>query len=67
MIKCVDKGKWTCIGRSGKPKQAFSNDTKAIERAKEINNKNKDGLTKLVAYKCTNCFQYHLLTVNKNK
>ena len=67
MIKCTDKGVWTCIGRNGKPKKAFASDKLAIQSAKTINEKDpKDG-TKLVAYKCTNCNQYHLLTVNKKK
>lgn len=65
MIKCTDKGIWTCIGRNGTPKKSFPSDKLAIQAAKTINEKNPKDDTKLVAYKCTNCNQYHLLTVKK--
>ena len=63
MIKCVDKGIWTCISRNGVPKKSYPDDVSAINSAKLINGKNKGGKTKLVAYKCTHCSKYHLLTV----
>ena len=65
MIKCHDKGKWTCIGRNGKPKKSFPTDNAAISAAKLSNNFDANPNTKLVAYKCTHCNQYHLLTVTK--
>jgi hypothetical protein len=65
MIKCKDKGIWTCIGRSGKPKRQFDTSDSAIHAAKIINLKDSKKDTKLVAYKCTNCHKYHLLTVLK--
>ncbi len=67
MIKCHHKGIWTCIGRSGVPKKSFSSDKMAIYAAKKINEKDPKDTTKLVAYKCTQCQQYHLLTVSKKK
>jgi hypothetical protein len=65
MIKCFDKGRWTCIGRNGLPKKSFTNDESAISAAKLINNKEPDSPTKLVAYKCSHCQNYHLLTVKR--
>lgn len=65
MIKCVDKGIWTCIGRNNIPKKKFVTDNDAIKAAKLINEKYKQEHKKLVAYKCTHCQNYHLLTVNK--
>ena len=65
MIKCIDNGKWTCIGQSGKPKKAFESDVGAIDAAKRINESNNFQYTKLVAYKCSHCFKYHLVTVKK--
>lgn len=67
MIKCTHKGIWTCIGRSGIPKKSFQTDVDAINAAKKINQSNPDLDTKLVAYKCTQCQKYHLLSVNKRK
>jgi len=65
MIKCNDKGKWTCISRSGLSKKAYPDDKTAISAAKIVNEKDPKLGTKLVAYKCTHCHQYHLLTVRK--
>jgi hypothetical protein len=65
MIKCVDKGIWTCIGRSGVPKKSYVDDKSAISAAKIVNEKDPKTDTKLVAYKCTHCNKYHLLTVRK--
>lgn len=65
MIKCKDKGKWTCIARNGKPKKSFDTSDFAIQVSKIINTKNNSLNTKLVSYKCSHCFKYHLLTVNK--
>ena len=65
MIKCVDKGIWTCIGRTGIPKKSYPDDKSAISAAKIVNEKDPKPKTKLVAYKCTHCGQFHLLTVNK--
>jgi hypothetical protein len=67
MIKCTDKGKWTCIGRNGKPKKSYKTDNGAIMAAKIVNEKDPKTETKLVAYKCTHCQLYHLLTVPKRK
>lgn len=65
MIKCYDKGIWTCISKNGKPKKSFKTSDDAINFAKWANNKFDSEDTKQVAYKCTNCHQYHLLTVKK--
>jgi hypothetical protein len=65
MIKCYDKGRWTCIGRNGVPKKSFPDDVSAISAAKIINTSNPDSLTKLVGYKCSHCQKYHLLSVKK--
>jgi hypothetical protein len=65
MIKCVDKGIWTCISREGKPKKSFISDKSAISAAKIVNEKDPKPDTKLVAYKCSKCGNYHLLTVKK--
>lgn len=65
MIKCHDKGMWTCIGRNGVPKKSFPDDVSAISAAKIVNMNNPDSLTKLVGYKCTHCHKYHLLSVMK--
>jgi hypothetical protein len=62
MVKCVDKGIFTCIGRNGKPKVRYDNDGHAISAAKLINESDPKQLTKLVAYKCTHCLGYHLTT-----
>jgi hypothetical protein len=67
MIKCTDKGKWTCISRLGLPKKAYETSDSAINAAKIVNEKDPKPNTKLVAYKCTHCNQYHLLTVKKKK
>jgi hypothetical protein len=67
MIKCFDKGRWTCIGRNGTPKRSFEDDKSAISAAKIINNDNPNSPTKLVAYKCTHCQKYHLLSVIRKK
>lgn len=37
MIKCIDKGIYTCIGRNGKPKVRYENDGHAISAAKLVN------------------------------
>lgn len=62
MIKCQDKGIFTCIGRNGIPKKRFNTSEEAIHAAKKINEKNPNTTTKLVGYKCTNCHGYHLTT-----
>jgi hypothetical protein len=67
MIKCTDKGVWTCIGRSGVPKKSYTTSDAAISAAKIVNNLDPKPKTKLVAYKCTHCNQYHLLTVKKKE
>jgi hypothetical protein len=67
MIKCVDKGIWTCISKNNMPKKSYPNDNAAISAAKIVNEKDPKQLTKLVAYKCTHCRQYHLLTVYKRR
>jgi hypothetical protein len=68
MIKCTDKGVFTCRTRDNKPKKEFDTDADAITFAKWANKKFGDGKTKQVAYKCTNCHKYHLLTVKiKNR
>ncbi len=67
MIKCVDKGRWTCISRSGVPKKCYPDSDTAISAARIVNEKDPKPNTKLVAYKCTHCNQYHLLTVNKKE
>ena len=65
MIKCVDKGRWTCIGRTGVPKKSYPDAERAISAAKLVNSSDPKPDTKLVAYKCTHCNKYHLLTVKK--
>jgi hypothetical protein len=65
MVKCVDKGKWTCISQKGFPKKPYDSDKLAIEAAKKVNESNPDSLTKLVAYKCSHCHKYHLMSVYK--
>ena len=65
MIKCHDKGIWTCIGKSGKPKKSYPTSDAAISAAKLVNEHDPKPDTKLVAYKCTHCSNYHLLTVKK--
>lgn len=67
MIKCVDKGRWTCIGRTGIAKKAYPDANTAISAAKIVNEEDPKPNTKLVAYKCTHCNQYHLLTVKKKE
>lgn len=39
MIKCTDKGKWTCIGRNGVPKKSYDTANKVIMSAKTVNEK----------------------------
>ena len=65
MIKCVDKGIWTCISKSGVLKKSYGTSDVAISAAKLVNKHDSKETTKLVAYKCTHCHKYHLLTVNK--
>ena len=62
MIKCVDKGIYTCISRSGIPKKKYTSDNDAIYAAKFQNIKFPNSHQKLVAYKCSHCFCYHLTT-----
>lgn len=62
MIKCVDKGEFTCISRNGIPKKSYDTDNAAIAAAKIVNGKDPKPDTKLVAYKCCHCQKYHLLT-----
>lgn len=63
MIKGKDYGKFSCVSRSGKPKSRWDTDTEAIANAKYINETYPEEGTKLVAYKCSHCFKYHLTTV----
>jgi len=65
MIKCTDKGRWTCISKLGVPKKTYSDADSAISAAKIVNKVDPKPESKLVAYKCTNCHKYHLLTVKK--
>ena len=65
MIKCVNKGVWTCISRNGIPKKSYNDSDSAISAAKLVNKHHQKDTTKLVAYKCAYCHKYHLLTVNK--
>jgi len=67
MIKCVDKGMFTCIGRNGTPKREFPSAEAAISAAKWANDKFPDEFTKQVGYKCTHCQKYHLTTVQKRQ
>ena len=67
MVKCTNKGIWTCISRSGVPKKSYSNQNSAISAAKIVNEKDPKLNTKLVAYKCSNCMQYHLMTNFKKR
>ena len=62
MVKCIDKGAYTCISKHGKKKHRYDTSEEAITAAKIINDKNNDTVTKLVAYKCSHCFGYHLTT-----
>lgn len=65
MIKGADnKG---CFSKYLKPKKRYSTSDAAIEKAKELNAKSGKINSKLVAYKCTSCHQYHLTTVFKQK
>lgn len=54
-----------CISRSGVPKKSYDNDKAAISADIIVNSKNSELKTKLVAYKCTNCKKYHLMSVRK--
>ena len=65
MIKCVDNGIMTCISKNGNPKNRYRSADLAIRAAKISNDKYSNGLTKLVAYKCTHCHYYHLTTKSK--
>jgi hypothetical protein len=65
MIKCTNKGIWTCISRNGIPKKSYEDDKSAISAAKIVNQKHPKPDSKLVAYKCSYCHKYHLLTVKK--
>lgn len=65
MIKCVDKGLFTCLSRDGKPKSRWATSEEAINNAKYINTKYPSDNKKLVAYKCTHCNYYHLTTKYK--
>lgn len=67
MIKCTHKGEWTCISRTGLRKKSYPNADRAIHAAKLVNLSDPKPGTKLVAYKCSQCFNYHLLTVKTNK
>ena len=46
MIKCVDKGIWTCIGRNGVPKKSYLDDKSAISADKIVNEKDPKQNTK---------------------
>jgi hypothetical protein len=65
MVKCTDKGIWTCISKNNTPKKSYPDDKSAISAAKIVNEKDPKVGTKLVAYKCSHCHNYHLLTVKK--
>jgi hypothetical protein len=65
MIKCVDKGMWTCVSKSGAPKKSYDTADAVISAAKLVNEHDPKPDTKLIGYKCTHCHKYHLLTVNK--
>lgn len=67
MVKGKDYGEFSCISKSGKPKSRWDTDTEAIENAKYINTKYPSEDTKLVVYKCTHCYHYHLTTQKINK
>lgn len=65
MIKCKNNGKFTCIGKNGKPKNRYETADLAILSAKRINTKYPDNPTKLVSYKCSHCHFYHLTSKPK--
>lgn len=68
MVKCVDHGVFTCISKNGNPKSRWDTSEEAIIYAKYLNNKfHKDDDLKLVGYKCTHCYKYHLTTHTKRK
>lgn len=67
MIKGKDYGEFSCISRNGAPKSRWDTQDEAIANAKYINNKYPQDGTKLVAYKCTHCYQYHLTSVEVKK
>ena len=62
MQKCIDFGKFTCVNHSGLQKKKYKTDKIAIATAKLINNRENNPYTKLVAYKCSYCNEYHLTT-----
>jgi hypothetical protein len=65
MIKCTDNGIYTCIAKNGKPKNRYDSSDDVIREAKRLNKKYFSETTKLVGYKCSHCFHYHLTTVKK--
>ena len=62
MIKGKDYGEFSCVSRSGAPKSRWDTADEAIANAKYINKTYPEEDTKLVPYKCTHCFKYHLTT-----
>ena len=67
MIKGKDYGKFSCLSSSGAPKSRWGTDSEAIANAKYINGKYPCEYSKLVPYKCSHCFHYHLTTVEIKK
>lgn len=66
MIKCKDNGIYTCITKSGKPKNRYDSSDEVISEAKRVNAKyHKDKPIKVVGYKCSHCHYYHLTTTKK--
>ena len=49
MIKCTDKGFFTCISSDGKPKVSFDTSDEAINKAKYLNQKYPKKNQKLVS------------------
>ena len=67
MIKCVDNGRMTCIGKDGNHKNRYDTSEQAIAVAKHRNEVFPKRATKLVAYKCSHCHYYHLTSKPKRK
>ena len=55
MIKCFDKGMWTCISRNGTPKKSYDDDKSAINAAKIVNEKNNFIPFNLQYFFCPKC------------
>ena len=67
MQKGLNNGLYSCISKGGNPKSAWNTSDEVIDKAKRINNYNQSKETKLVGYKCPQCFKYHLKTVKLKK